>query len=205
MAAYYYGVGSYDTSGTTLTTAATTNNLVWYEWTAGTAATNVTRIWVSWTTSGTTAGTTILDGSPYLVVAPYVEQRTAQQRADDEARYAARLQEEQQRIAEQEARRKAASVKARALLLSMLEVHQREQLQRDKYFDVIAKHSQRRYRIRQGTHGNVRLLDAQGREVTRFCGQPPGVPTEDAMLAQKLQIEHDEEAFLRAANASQVA
>jgi hypothetical protein len=207
---------AYDSGGTT---SAVSINAVWYTWCDGTAstslanfinggtATNLTTggstantIWVTWTTSGTTANS-VID----VIHAPYVDPRTAEQRLADEVRYTEQLRDEQQRLAERETAQKAASVRARALLLSMLEVHQREQLQRDQYFEVIARHSKRRYRIRQGTHGNVRLLDAEGREVTRYCGQPNGVPTEDCMLAQKLQLEHDEEAFLRAANASRVA
>lgn len=96
----------------------------------------------------------------------------------------------------------AASTRARTLLLALLSVAQREQFERDRYFDVIGHHSKRRYRIHQGTHGNVRLLDDKGREVTRYCGQPVNVPAEDAMLAQKLQLEHDEQGYLRAANAT---
>lgn len=187
------------------TTAASTINTIWVTWTATcdtTAITNLTignttigtgasadLIWGTWTTTGVvTIGNTV----------QYQDTRTAEQRAEEDARH-------QRMLDESLAKQKAASERARALLLSMLEVHQREQLQRDQYFEVIARHSKRRYRIRQGTHGNVRLLNEQGREVTRYCGQPDGVPTEDAMLAQKLQIEHDENAFLKAANATRVA
>lgn len=189
---------------TCATTAATTINTIWLTWTATcdtTAITDLTvggtistaasadLVWGTWTTTGVvTIGNTV----------PYQDTRTAEQRAEEDARH-------QRMLDESLAKQKAASERARALLLSMLEVHQREQLQRDQYFEVIARHSKRRYRIRQGTHGNVRLLNEQGKEVTRYCGQPNGVPTEDAMLAQKLQIEHDEDAFLKAANATRVA
>jgi hypothetical protein len=197
----------------------------WYSWCDSTAATSLAAfmtggaggtasnltgstnaIWITWTAGDlTTNGTTAVRAmTPTISVGPaypaYQDHRTPEQKAADEARYAERLRRESEILAEYNAQHQAASARARALLLSMLEVHQREQLQRDKFFEVIARHSKRRYRIRQGTHGNVRLLDAQGREVTHYCGQPNGVPTEDCMLAQKLQIEHDEEAFLQAAN-----
>lgn len=199
------------TDCTTALTTAANINAVWTSWTTAgttnlsTACSTVNTIWVTWTaaTGGTTAN------SPTAVISAlgpvFEDRRTPAQIAADEARYTAQLAAEQQRLSEANAKHKAASERARTLLLSMLEVHQREQLQRDKYFEVIARHSKRRYRIRQGTHGNVRLLDVEGREVTRYCGQPSGVPTEDCMLAQKLQIEHDEDAFLRAANATRVA
>jgi hypothetical protein len=193
-------------ASTALTTAANING-VWTSWTTSgttnltTACSTVNTIWLTWTEAGTTSSGITSNVAP----GRYVDARTPDQRAADEARYAQQLEQETRRLADANAKHQAASERARTLLLSMLEVHQREQLQRDKFFEVIARHSKRRYRIRQGTHGNVRLLDAQGREVTRYCGQPSGVPTEDCMLAQKLQIEHDEEAFLRAANASRVA
>ncbi len=177
---------------------------IWGIWTTAGTTSNITVIntdaaWITWTTANDPA----CSGSTTIVSPPnvYVDPRTPEQFAADEARYAARLAEETAQLA----KRPAASVRARALLLSMLDVQQRERLQRDRYFDVIARHSQRRYRIRQGTHGNVRLLDADGREVTSYCGQPNGLPTEDCMLAQKLQIEYDEVGFLKVANASRVA
>jgi hypothetical protein len=65
--------------------------------------------------------------------------------------------------------------------------------------------SGRRYRIERRTHGNVVLYDERGREVRRLCAQPHGVPVDDAVLAQKFQLEADEAAFLRVANATEIA
>lgn len=96
----------------------------------------------------------------------------------------------------------AVIVRARALLDSMLTPDQQAQLQRDHFFVVEAPRTRNRYRIRYGTHGNVRLLDKHNREIRKYCAQPLDVPTEDSMLAQKLMIETDEDAFLRVANAS---
>lgn len=92
-----------------------------------------------------------------------------------------------------------ASKKARRLLYEHLSPPQRKCLRERKFFDVPV--GGKVYRIRQGTHGNVRLLDARGHEQVSYCAQPDGVPDEDAMLAQKLMLETDERAFLRVANA----
>lgn len=192
------GTGTSAAGATTAITAITTGNC-WQTWTTSDATSNGNAIWINWTAVNLTglAGTTAV--SVGGVAKPYVDPRTPEQKAA--AADAAQLVE-QQRHADQ--RRKAIAC-ARALLLAMLDQQQREQLQRDRFFEVIAKHSKRRYRIRQGTHGNVKLLDDQGREVVSYCGQPPGVPEDDAMLAQKLQIEHDEGEYLKRANATRVA
>lgn len=99
--------------------------------------------------------------------------------------------------------RESAAIKRRAerLLMSMLSADQKAQLEKFRYFDVIGKRSRNRYRVHYGTHGNVRLMEGD-REVISYCAQPDSVPTEDAMLAQKLQLEYDEDAFLKAANAT---
>jgi hypothetical protein len=109
--------------------------------------------------------------------------------------------ETQRRVAEAAKAHADAIARARALLVSMLDVKQRKQYERERFFEVVARGSRRRYRIREGTHGNVRLLDDSGKEVTSYCAQPLGVPVGDSMLAQALMLEHDEDAFLRVANA----
>lgn len=171
-------------------TSAITTNTVWVTW-AGAVATDDPS-WGYWVTE-----------APITATA-YWDRRTPEQRAADEARYAAERERVAARAAQAAEARAAARDRARALLLSMLDVKQRETLERDQFFEVIARDSRRRYRIRQGTHGNVRLLDDTGREVTRYCAQPTGVPDEDAMLAQKLMIEHEEQSFLRVANATRL-
>lgn len=93
----------------------------------------------------------------------------------------------------------AASDRARQLLESLLSNEQLVSLRVHRYFDVIAP-SGNRYRIYEGSHGNVALLEDGGREECRYCAQPDGVPTADMMLAQKLQLEADEQGFLAVAN-----
>lgn len=190
-------------------TSTATIHLVWSSWTetANTAATTLTnlKLWPTWVAAWKDAVAPAIITNRAQAVTARVDTRTLEQVAADEARHAARLEAELAARARRHVEQEAASERARALLLTMLDAHQREQLQRDRFFEVVSLHSRRRYRIREGTHGNVRLLDAQGREVTRYCGQPTNVPTEDAMLAQKLQIEHDEAGFLAVANASRIA
>jgi hypothetical protein len=200
--ATYVTVGYFDT--TSAASASDNATGIWQTWTTS-GTTNITSgaatAWLTWTTAGTgdnIAGNTIVIGEPY------VDRRTAEQRVADEARWAAEREAGARRAAAAEAVRVAARDRARALLLSMLDQKQKEQLQRDRFFEVIARGSKRRYRIREGSHGNVKLLDDKGREVVSYCGQPANVPVEDSMLAQKLQIEHDEVEYLKRANATQL-
>jgi hypothetical protein len=185
------------------TNSTVTSTATWTNWTTTTATTagNDTT-WVLWT-DATSSATTTMTWSGWInsdnVYKPI--ERTPEQRAEDERRWTTERAENARRAAVAAEDRRKACETARRLLVSMLSHQQHEQLQRERFFEVIGRNTKRRYRIREGTHGNVRLLDEAGREVTSYCGQPNGVPTEDSMLAQKLQIEHDEDAFLRVANA----
>ena len=63
----------------------------------------------------------------------------------------------------------------------------------------------RTYRIWRGVAGNVRELDAAGRERARLCCHPTeDVPQGDVMAAQKLHLETDEAGFRRTANVTPV-
>ena len=114
-----------------------------------------------------------------------------------------REQEELQRqLAEETKRRREAKARAKKLLVQHLTPEQQRSLDERGYFDIGV--AGKTYRIRQGTHGNVRLVE-NGRETVSFCAQPDGVPDEDAMLAQKFALETDEAMFLRIANARRLA
>lgn len=96
-----------------------------------------------------------------------------------------------------------ASRKAQVILAENLTREQREDLEKKGcfYLETVGRDGNRRkYRIDRGTHGNVKLMAPDGRILGRYCAQPNGVPTEDAMLAQKLWLETNEEAFLKVAN-----
>jgi len=95
----------------------------------------------------------------------------------------------------------AAIAKAQALLEGMLTPEQIAQLAAHHWFEVVSQHGHR-YRINQGQRRNVQRLKKDGAHEAWFCIHPDDVPDEDAMLAQKLLLETDEQAFLRIANRS---
>lgn len=100
-----------------------------------------------------------------------------------------------------------ATKKAENLLLSALCEEQRKDLKKWGYFKLYVKAKdggQRVYRIRRGQIRNIDLveeIDGVLRPVKTLCAHPEiQVPDADAMLAQKLMLETDEEAFLKIAN-----
>lgn len=94
-----------------------------------------------------------------------------------------------------------AARRARALLVENLSGVQRECYEKNGYFDVEV--AGKTYRIKQGTHGNVALVDGAG-PIERYCVQPDGVPDEDAMLAQKLALDFAPEEFFKKANVTRI-
>lgn len=91
---------------------------------------------------------------------------------------------------------------ARRLLFSELTATQRRMLHRRGYFTIRGSQGGI-YRIHQGQVQNVVSVDERDQPRVRLCAHPSSrVPDEDAMLAQKLMLETDEEAFLEVANAS---
>lgn len=164
-----------------------------YGTTAGTTN-NAYTIWQVWSTTADT-------GRSNAITIDYAEMTRPRVATAEEVE----AQERQRQLALEDARvrneaRLLANAKAKALLRTLLDAGQRKQLDEHRYFDVIAGKSKRCYRIHSNTHGNVRLMEGE-REVMSYCAQPHGVPVEDSMLAQKLQLEHDEEGFLKVANA----
>lgn len=94
-----------------------------------------------------------------------------------------------------------AQQKAEAILVESLDAQQRDEFTKDRCFTVESAKSKRRYRIKKGRVANIEELDAGGRVVARFCVHPAKyVPDYDTMLAQKLHLEHDDEALLKIAN-----
>jgi hypothetical protein len=200
-------------------------NRAWVKWTntsasasyACTALEDAERAWGIWTDAGTSATTSITWGrwvqdAQRAAIANMAYAVSSQQRAPIEtaAQRLARETAEVKRAAEQKAeaeRRVKAQRRAKRLLQDCLTKDQRESYEKHGFFDVVVQG--KTYRIRQGTHGNVKLLgaDKEGkvREVRSFCIQPGGVPDEDAMLSQKLLLEANEGEFLRIANARDIA
>lgn len=123
------------------------------------------------------------------------------------ARDAERELRRQRRLRQDSRRRRlreAAEHRAQALLQSMLSPEQRAELEEKKHFHLTVYDrdgSYRTYRIERGYAGNVKLLDAAGRPIRRYCIHADSrLPYEDQMLAQKLLLESDEKAFLKIAN-----
>lgn len=97
------------------------------------------------------------------------------------------------------AREKRIQQKALRLLEENLSAQQWEEYNKDKRFHVVSQ-SGKLYQIRHGRSRNIRLIE-NGKIVGIYCIHPQDmVPDEDTLLAQKLMLEANEEAFLKIAN-----
>lgn len=99
----------------------------------------------------------------------------------------------------------AARDRALNLLLSHLTPEQRATFEAKKWFIVEGGRSKRQYRIHANDNvaANIEVLDLDGRRtLSRLCGHCniTKVPLGDHVLAQKIMLESDEDAFLRIAN-----
>lgn len=184
----------------------------WYHWvtasTAGTASTvmmdstSTGNVWQHWT-AGTSTATTLVINPVWAGWAKAVEE-THEQKAARLQREADQRAEWARRNAELKAEQDAAVAKAEVLLTEHLNAAQRDEYQRLKSFLVEAP-SGRTYRIRKGWSGNVELLNDEDEAIMRFCIHPSvSCPDQDNMLAQKLLLETDEDAFTRIANKTQL-
>lgn len=174
-------------------------------------------VWVGTNSAATTAGSTVWSvwNQPVQMyqdnltrVPETAEQRRVRQeqevryQAEQAERNALYLAEERERNIRWEAERQAVEVArqtAKELLMSLLTPEQRDMLLKRQFFLVKAK-SGRVYRIDEGTHGNLKVLDKDMKVIERLCIQPNGVPAGDAMLMQKLMIETAEDVFRSHAN-----
>lgn len=183
------------TTTSVITTSGTDSNIVWYQWcdnytsSAITLSSSVTTsntsnmIWTNWIQSAS--------GSYSVVYA-----------SPQERQWEAAAQEERQRAqkAADDVRRRA-TARATKLLHLCLTEQQRRQFEQHKCFEVISAGGTVRYLLFHGRSANVYRLDAQGRVVKRFCAHPAlMVPDADTLLAQKLMLETDPQAFERLAN-----
>ena len=90
---------------------------------------------------------------------------------------------------------------ARNLLLEFLNPEQRESFREHSDFVVFSDDGKRRYKIKQGRSWNVVLTDPGDNELAIFSIHPIiECPDEHTMLAQKLLLDADENAFLFTAN-----
>jgi len=161
-------------ANSTVTTTATT---------AGSATT-----WMQWMSDGTTSGT-------YVVTQP------AQLSKEQLAVVKQQQAEFNKAQAELQAKQKHAKAKAEQLLVEHLTEEQEKAWKENRAIFVTAK-SGRRFKIREGRAGNIEEINAEGKAIRSFCVhvEPYNVPDADNVLAQKLALEHNEEALLRVAN-----
>lgn len=198
-------------------TYAYTTDATWYAWTGASNCTaTVTNVWGYWNATGTTTTTsygqqvwtTWAGGTNYQPRQLTAEERAAQ--AERQAQWqreqvaAAAHRVEEQRRTEEEQR--VARARAEELLLDNLTDEQQADYQETQSFRVISADGERVYRVKRGWSGNVELIRPDGRVAARYCIHPrEWVPEQDNMLAQKLLLETDEQAFLRIANATRFA
>lgn len=176
-------------TSSTCSCSRTYNDTVWTYWSTGTSTTTVTIssatnyndiVWGHWNSTGTVAD----------------QVTTLKLRASEIA-----AREERLRIRREE--EAAAKAKAEQLLLEHLDENQKEEYRNVRAFKVVSADGQRVYKIREGWAGNVDLVSPEGKVLKRYCIHPDiACPVQDNMLAQKLLLETDEQAFIRIANAS---
>lgn len=146
-----------------------------------------------------------VDSIQYLALAKQRVVQTVQRTAEQQREYEERrllMQQEQLRLAQERA---AALGRSRELLLAHLTAEQRKSFNGKRFFIVEGGRSKQAYRIRDcGSYSaNVDVLEGKPGKVThRLCCHlsDSRVPLYDHLLAQKVWIESDEDAFLRQAN-----
>lgn len=115
----------------------------------------------------------------------------------------AALERHQQREREYEAsqaRRTHVLNRAKALLLSCLNPEQRSMFERENKFRVVGSRGGI-YEIRQGRTHNIFKLDLEGRQIEEWCVHVEAyLPDCDNMLAQKLDLETNEDGLRLLAN-----
>ncbi|SRR6266536_2082620 len=91
--------------------------------------------------------------------------------------------------------------RAEALLRELLDDQQLEQWKIHRCVDVYGQKTHQLYRLTKARIGNVFHVDETDRRVAEYCiHYPSSIPIEDQIIAQKLMIETDEDAFLQIAN-----
>jgi hypothetical protein len=132
--------------------------------------------------------------------------RTAEEIAAAAARSEIRRQEQIKARAKRTRFKDAANVRARRLLMQMLNEDQQKELDDKNHFHLTVHSrdgSMKVYRVDYGFQGNVKLIGSDGKPDRSYCIHSDSrLPYEDQMLAQKLLLEANEPEFLRIANES---
>lgn len=109
------------------------------------------------------------------------------------------LQLTARRAAVRSMRRRVADRRAKVLLLDHLTPEQQADYERLQHFELVLP-SGSRYRLRRGLEGNIDRIE-DGVAVERLCVHVPyGIPHDDNVLTQKLELEVDEYHVRRLAN-----
>lgn len=185
---------------TTTTTASNTTGVIWTTWAStgtattstNTATSSIYRIWVTqsstaWTQSGNAGQVRTYRQTP--------QEAVEARRREEEYRERQKAEAERYRLAKD---------RAEGLLYEHLTDEQRAQIKRDKFFVVKGGKTGRTYRINAGggISANVQEIDEVGKVKRRLCAyieHAANAPTFDHFLAQKLMLEHAEEAYLKLA------
>lgn len=186
--------GGVSTNAMTTTSTGTCTWAIWngYAYTNATTAT-ATAVWTHWQD---TMIEQVRGVARQLADNPVVRRKPTEEEVQARLKWEA---DEQRRIAEAQAARRAANARAEKLLLANLNPEQREDLVKKNCFFLHLPNG-KRYRIDRKTHGNIALIGEGDKIIHTLCAQPPGIPVDDAILAQKLALETDEAGFLRVAN-----
>lgn len=186
-------------SSTTSTSATISTSETWSTWCdASTTASTCSTVWMYWNEE---SGQYTQAAQPPPARVENEEQRAERLRQAEEraARWKAEAEESAKRAEEERQRREAAEARAEKLLLEHLSDEQRADYRKHRHFVVHGRRA--RYRIRYGRAANIDVVNRDGRISHRYCAHPyECVPNPDTMLAQKLMLESDEDAFARIAN-----
>lgn len=200
---------SWSTANATTTTSYVQLNNVWNSWNQGTAATGSTVLFNQWVVANNTVNVwrdnawtqwQVVQPWPRYQVNPAVRAPETPEQRQARAENLFRRVESYVKVPEH------VSAKAESTLLTLLSAEQVAEYKERRTFRVRGSRTGAEYRIRHGSSGNVRRLDAEGVEEAAFCAHPTmhdgigPLPHEDAMIMQALMLQCDEDAFLNLAN-----
>ena len=176
-------------SDTTASPIYTSGMGVWGIWTGTTYTSTITStgtsVWHSWADNGNQRG---LPMERRIVTAEEAA-------AEDQKRAVYRARQRVLRL-----EREKAQDTAEKLLLDNLNAEQVAEYKQHYHFTIRGRNNVR-FRIRKGRSGNVDVINPSGLIDYRLCAHPAmDVPDCDTMLAQKIMLELDQDAFMRVAN-----
>jgi hypothetical protein len=175
----------------TSTTSSTSSDGTWQQWcglqddsTSASTTSNTNTIWSYWTAT---------------YPPPEVSE---EQRIEQEATHNRLVAERQERENKAHEEKKAADVKAIALLRSQLNEEQLANYDLDGSFVVVA--GRNNYRLKGAS---VHELDKNGQPIASLCIHPSwnqNIPMADSVLAKKLLLDADPKEFVKIANRSRM-